>query len=160
MRRFGIKSVLILVAIGAVFSAWLGYRHEHRPIAWVEYSEEELTGALDRGKLVFLFTDADWDTGPKWLERQVLDRVDVKRFLRTNKSIVCMRIDMTDSMPNAVPEVLEKHGVSLMHWSGNHPWFLIWDKGNEVDIFEPWVKSDIEFIQLIRERLQMNASSL
>lgn len=161
MRRFGLRSVLILVAVGALFSAWLGYRYEQRPIEWIVYSEEELEGALEKRKLVFLFTDADWDLGPKVLEQTVLDKVTVKRFLRTHQSVVCMRVDMSDSTPRSVPEVLERVGVRDSYWFGSHPSFVIWNEGDDVDILHvaSGMQED-EFVRLLEERIQLNASAL
>jgi len=161
MRRFGLKTVLAIVAIGAIVSVWFGNEYERRPIAWVKYSEEALTESLNQGKLVFLFADADWNIAPKLFKHNVLDKLEVKRFLRSHGDVVPIRVDMSDDQSMALPKVLQRAGVHRGIWVGNQPWCLIWNKGDSVEMF--WIsgrRDEFDFIWLVEQRLQMNKAGL
>lgn len=160
MRRFGLKSILILVAVCAVVSALVGYRFQQRPIEWVEYSESALEKQLEKGKVVFLYANADWNVSCKLFESRVLDDVRVKTMLRSHRrELIPMWVEMTNDQSMRVPGVLVSTGVTAGSWVGNQPWFVIGNKGKAVEMVPCVVANNDavpQFLDVINEAVRNN----
>jgi thiol:disulfide interchange protein DsbD len=113
-RRYGTKA--FWAALGAAFAGICIYGAvrltDTGPIAWVSYTPERLTRALNQRKTVVMVFTAEWCLNCKALEHSVWQNPELAKLV-AETSVEPMKVDLTGSNPEGRKKLQEAGSLTI-----------------------------------------------